>query len=643
MNVNRQWLFVGFSLAWLWLPLFGQKKMPHATRPDPQEVVFLGQPEFDKPIRWLDPLTNPRPMELLNHPYPEVHETGQSLLLGVPRAGEALALEFDEKQTPAPIAMRILGPVSGFRIASAGEPFPGDFQDLVSKLGALATTDKDRAMVVFKYVDNHIRQWWFPAEGYQNIHLHSEEVARQIWGFGYGFCSDVARISVALWESLGLKARIVSIDPFHTVAEVFYDDAWHLFDVQHKSFWRNEQGVIASASELRADPRPLWRGLDQYGLDRIGYPPLPLEYWYQQGQITYHKNLTWVEGTDFGIHLREGEFFEIDYVGQPHIYHPDYWVQAYGERTLRRDPPWPYRGRQYYVPSWFGAQVQWQTLNTEDGRTAYVFPMQSPYLFTEAMLRLPALAEQAEVFVYAHDRFQFVSPMKAQGARLGRLIAGTTNFAVCIVVDEALEKPDEILGSIEIRATVQMSHLAVPKIRSGKNALPVTWHEGQPTVFFWYRADGPDLTASYVESPGKEPVLGQNAELRYRIKNQGSGASWPTKVALYNTTTALFSENVEPIGWYTIPPLQPGESYELTCHWKANTRLNWYGQNPQVQHFELRMDPHRQRADANGENQYVKHHVLVRDQDGKMPTLPGYSAYPATKKALELLKGWRLH
>lgn len=626
-------LYCWFSIAWA----------GGTDRPDPKEVRFGELPifQFEDEIYHTD--LKPHPPELLPYSYQEVHQAGQQLWLAVPVSDQPFALTQASSTQPAPVALRVLGPVKGFQITNPGQPFPGDFNALVKQIREGHKTEAARALAVFEYIDQNIRQWWFPAEGYRTIRLHSDEVAQQIWGYGYGFCSDVARIGVALWESMGLKARILGIDPYHTVAEVFYDDDWHLFDVQHKTYWENKKGGIASAEALRKDPDLFWQKLDRYGLDPIGYPPIALANWYQKASISYHTQLHWEQDTYFGIDLRPGEFFEMDYVGKPRIHHPDFWVQAYGSKTLDRDPPWPFAGKQYYVPHWYGEEPIWQTIELEDGRTAYVIPMQSPYLFTEGFLRLPELADKAEVFVYAHETYHYVGPVKAAGARLGRHMAGTRQFAVCIVPDEALEHPAQTLATLEIRADLQLSHLALPQFQKGGDLVHAKWQQGQPTVFFWHMPKGPDLQVTLLYDKNQQSQVGKATSFQFQITNLGDLASVPTPALLYNTTTHLVSERVEQVGRYMVPPLEPGASYVLNAPWQANTRLTWYGQNPYVQHFTFYLDPDKQRADQNRTNQELAFTVLLRKENGELPELPGHTAFPAKKKNIFLPNGFRLH
>lgn len=67
--------------------------------------------------------------------------------------------------------------------------------------------------------------------------------------YGITFCNMISEINCALWEARGLPSRCVTL-PGHCVAEVYYDNAWHLFDNDFCNYFLNEAGAVASAEEL---------------------------------------------------------------------------------------------------------------------------------------------------------------------------------------------------------------------------------------------------------------------------------------------------------------------------------------------------------------------------------------------------------
>lgn len=69
--------------------------------------------------------------------------------------------------------------------------------------------------------------------------------------YGVTYCSMISQMNCSLWEAQGLRNRLIDL-PGHCVSEVFYDDAWHLFDNDFCNYFINEKGAVASAAELGA-------------------------------------------------------------------------------------------------------------------------------------------------------------------------------------------------------------------------------------------------------------------------------------------------------------------------------------------------------------------------------------------------------
>ena len=73
---------------------------------------------------------------------------------------------------------------------------------------------------------------------------------------GEMYCGVVSRLAVDLFESAGLKGRLVQLGG-HVIAEVYYDDAWHYVDGDifgNGEAIVNEDGTIPSVVQLSRDP-----------------------------------------------------------------------------------------------------------------------------------------------------------------------------------------------------------------------------------------------------------------------------------------------------------------------------------------------------------------------------------------------------
>ncbi len=68
---------------------------------------------------------------------------------------------------------------------------------------------------------------------------------------GGGLCSHRNALLCQLWQTLGYQARCVELQG-HVVAEVWYKEAWHMYDADFGLFFTTDSGQVASVSELES-------------------------------------------------------------------------------------------------------------------------------------------------------------------------------------------------------------------------------------------------------------------------------------------------------------------------------------------------------------------------------------------------------
>ncbi|WP_197995713.1 transglutaminase-like domain-containing protein [Gimesia algae] len=126
--------------------------------------------------------------------------------------------------------------------------------DLSSQSAMLASILKpdmnaeEKSIAIWKFLVDW-RYHYDPAE--QGDELHDPVKFLNV--YGYGFCDDCATNFMVLARKAGLQSRVWGLSG-HVVAETFYDGRWHMFDPDHKVFYRNRQGVIAGVEELAEQP-----------------------------------------------------------------------------------------------------------------------------------------------------------------------------------------------------------------------------------------------------------------------------------------------------------------------------------------------------------------------------------------------------
>ncbi|MBA3708922.1 MAG: hypothetical protein H0W83_08915 [Planctomycetes bacterium] len=110
-------------------------------------------------------------------------------------------------------------------------------------------TDQEKAIAIWKTVVKYRHQDTPPNEAVafgENVH----DPLKTIHVYGYGQCCCASSNIEGLARYIGLKARGRIINA-HSVPEIFYDDAWHLFDASLMNYFVKPDGKVASVDEIR--------------------------------------------------------------------------------------------------------------------------------------------------------------------------------------------------------------------------------------------------------------------------------------------------------------------------------------------------------------------------------------------------------
>ena len=115
--------------------------------------------------------------------------------------------------------------VANLRVVTDASPDYHDMAGLVHSITSRWATPEEKCLAVF-YWNRIARRQTNP------MMLHGMEVTdpiRQFNDYGYTMCSTISGINQSIWEHVGLPHRYWDISN-HTVAEVFYDGRWHMYD-----------------------------------------------------------------------------------------------------------------------------------------------------------------------------------------------------------------------------------------------------------------------------------------------------------------------------------------------------------------------------------------------------------------------------
>ncbi|MCB9397806.1 MAG: transglutaminase domain-containing protein [Acidobacteria bacterium] len=513
-----------------------------------------------------------------------------------------LMLQLPEEGSPVLLGYRISGPVNGFEIRDENDVAMGDLDGLLARLCAQQPDDATRALALFQFLVEEIDDWYFPAQGHDLI---TEDVGAFLWRFGFGFCFDLSRVLVQFWNSVGLPARVVAWQ-HHTVAEVYFDNAWHLFDAQHRSFYLNEDGQIASFAELKAEPALLAQNLDEWGLDPIGYTAPYLASVYRQAEPVFMslEDLPPLkQDQDFKMNLRNGEFFDLIFCEPARVFHPDSWFQNFGWESTQKEPPRPVLGRQTYAPSWVESMVEWSSVQNLEGSTVFTLDMATPFLFTSGTLRIPDQKQDIWVWVVV-DQQRFLVGKTVNGqAIFSRFLNGCSQFQLQLeALGSGLLATDLGLDSLVVETQQQVSHLQNPHLHAGLNQVPVQFQAGAPWLSLWYQPQAADLGFEELVVDPTVPAEGEVVHLAFAVRNYGQARSVPSALKLFNTTTGLLVESTAALPSAQVPPLDAGQLAWVDVYWIADSRMTWYEKPGQLQLFEAWLDYRKDTADADRRN-----------------------------------------
>jgi hypothetical protein len=129
---------------------------------------------------------------------------------------------------------------------------------------ALAGTDQARVTQAWQFVST--RTFAYCSAGTGGVYNYDPVITLN--AFGFGCCDQLASALAWIWEVEGYRARIASMS-FHTVPEVFYGNAWHMLDPDHRVYYVNPNGTIASVQDILSTPSIVLTGDNADGLDPV--------------------------------------------------------------------------------------------------------------------------------------------------------------------------------------------------------------------------------------------------------------------------------------------------------------------------------------------------------------------------------------
>ncbi len=119
-------------------------------------------------------------------------------------------------------------------------------ESIVQEIVQDSYTDEEKAMAIFQFVRDKRYHWQPTGDN------HSDPI-KYLNVYGYGFCGSTGKIIDIFAKVAGLKSRYWGLAG-HGVAEIFFNDKWHLFDGQTKALYLcRDNKTLAGMEELTKD------------------------------------------------------------------------------------------------------------------------------------------------------------------------------------------------------------------------------------------------------------------------------------------------------------------------------------------------------------------------------------------------------
>lgn len=206
-------------------------------------------------------------------------------------------------------------PLLNPQIYPENAPLAYTFEDITRTLPPATASPRERCEAAWRYMCNH---YWHNCNagspGSYDVD-NAYGIFSSINGYGFGCCDQVARYLAMLLSNMGYPTR-VALMPFHTLCEVYYEGGWHMFDVDHRTFYLQRNGqTVASVEDVLADPELVVLAADANGLDPVSWEARRMADLYaQNGPELRYENPGYAP--PIPLNLRPNETFSLFHANQ---------------------------------------------------------------------------------------------------------------------------------------------------------------------------------------------------------------------------------------------------------------------------------------------------------------------------------------
>lgn len=492
----------------------------------------------------------------------------------IPPDGKEIKLDLKSKNEIRPLAIRMIGPLRQARIISNRSIDVSSLERIKEQIVKPGMTDHEKVFAAWRFVNQHVRA---------NPDSHSSGDAIQVFNaYGGGWCGMWAVSFEAVTNAIGLKSNRWEIGG-HSVNTVYYDNAWHAFDLMtYNYFLAPDNKSIAGPEILSQQGWIIDRMVDnQVERDNYDYDTL----WPRLARKNESGGLP-VGGVyrkarhDMRISLRENESLELRwlpknwkwYLGatkEVKDYHDALAItgklDGLGSGTLKYQPD--FSKQAFRKGLLFEENIQLKvgqkgeiTPKMKQKKARLIWRMSNPYPYVSSYLHLSISRKtQADVIrvlfsadhgvsfneVYRETKvgkrkvhldlmpgiLEHLARSRSYPEALGSYILSAGKFSYMVMIEmEAAHKIENVsLNSIKFENEIQVINRSLPFFGKGKTQLKVinnNDNDQNGKVTFIAEQD---------MFSNRDPVLGETITLRAKVKNRGKSSIKKLPLRFYHT------------------------------------------------------------------------------------------------------------
>jgi hypothetical protein len=432
--------------------------------------------------------------------------------------------------------------VCNIKLVTDASPDYTDMDSMIRSMTAKWDDTKDKCYAMFFW--NHIgRRQTSP------MILHGTELSdpiRQFNDYGFTMCSTVSGVNCSMWDQLGLKAKFWDLHN-HTVAECYYDGAWHMYDNSMSALYttcdgtrlagvfeigstegacelsggKKEMGHIAKYHCLTAgSPDGFLTGADcarSLAEEQHTFSP------FAQYQYYYYN---WDRGHRYILNLQDGQTYTRYYhLGEKSAAEaPKYYVPNEGKDPeavntryhIRGNGVWTFKPaltagfEKVAYSSTSMAAGAGGLVPAQAGAAEVIFKVQGANVITSqrlaAGLSLKGEKDTAAISVSITNGMKWTPVWKSDKSGdvqaqvdLLKEVNGAYEVLVKIELNASVTAADAVLKSLQIDTVTEVNSKTQPKLNLGKNTVYVGAGEQTESIVLWPELQGNKYKEMLVE------------------------------------------------------------------------------------------------------------------------------------------------